>query len=128
MPYNLPSTLCPLLSTPRRAHTVSCPYRATMDIHQLINSDVEDSRPSRELAETLLEEDMSEMSEDKEELVVEEEEEDEGAGGARRRGRGVEGVYNSAFYPGIPMESMERSSVCQGGACCEASQLHGAVE
>jgi len=31
-----------------------------MEIHQIINSDVEDSRPSRELAETLLEEDMSE--------------------------------------------------------------------
>jgi len=40
MPYNLPSTRCPLLSTPRCANTVSCPYRATMDIHQLINSDV----------------------------------------------------------------------------------------
>jgi hypothetical protein len=49
-----------------------------MDIHQLINSDVDDSRPSRELAETLLQEDMSEMSEDMEDLVEEEEEEEGG--------------------------------------------------
>ena len=51
-----------------------------MDIYQLINSYVEDSRPSRELAETLLEEDMSEMSEDVVELIEEEEEEEEGGG------------------------------------------------
>ena len=66
MPYKLSSTLCPLQSTLRRAHRVSYPYRVTTDT-QLINSDAEDSRPSRELAGTLLEEDMSEMSEDMEE-------------------------------------------------------------
>jgi len=57
MPFNLLSTLCPLLSTLRPFHTVSYPYCMTMDIHQLINSDVEDSRPNRELAEIPLEED-----------------------------------------------------------------------
>jgi len=57
MPFNLLSMLCPLLSTLRPFHTVSYPYRMTMDIHQLINSDVEDSRPNRELAEIPLEED-----------------------------------------------------------------------
>jgi len=56
----------------QKKNTVSCPYRATMDIHQIINSDAEDSRPSRELAETLLEEDIEGM----EELVEEEEEEE----------------------------------------------------
>ena len=59
-----------------------------MDIHQLINSDVEDSRPSRKLAETLLEEDMSEMSEDMEELVEEEEEEEEESTTQRTSTRG----------------------------------------
>jgi len=48
-----------------------------MDIHQLINSDVEDSRPNRELAAILLDEDMSEMSEDMEDLIEEEEEQGE---------------------------------------------------
>ena len=48
-----------------------------MDIHQLINSDVEDSRPNRELAAILLEENMSEMSEDMEDLIEEEEEQRE---------------------------------------------------
>jgi hypothetical protein len=48
-----------------------------MDIHQSMNSDVEDSRPSRKLAEAVLEEDMSELSEDMGELVEEEEKEEE---------------------------------------------------
>jgi len=68
---------CALSYPPHHVHMVSCPYRTTIDIHQLINSDVENFRPSRELAETLLEEDMWEISEDMEELIKKEEEEEE---------------------------------------------------